>query len=122
MFIYLSKLIPPLLYPMGLVCLLLLAGLFTQQRPRLQRFILLSAFFILLLSGSRWLSDPITYWLESQYPTPPELQRSSLESAPNGRLAEPLAPVIVVLGGGSGAAAPPRQLPEVGGSSTHPLT
>ncbi len=121
MFIYLSKLLPPLVYPMGLVCLLILAGLFTQRRVRLQRVLLLSGLLILWLSGTRLLSDPLTYWLEKQYPTPPELQRSRLEAAPGGRLAQPVAPVIVVLGGGSGPANPPRQIPEIGDSATNRL-
>jgi len=121
MFIYLSKLLPPLLYPLVLVSFLILASLFTQRKARLQRLLLLSGLLILWISGSRLVADPLMYWLENQYPTPPELQRSRLEALPGGRLAEPIAPVIVVLGGGAGPADPPRQIPEIGASATNRL-
>ncbi len=117
MFIYLSKLIPPLLYPLGLACLLILAALFTQRRQRLQRFILLAGLLLLWFSSTRLAADPLTYWLENQYPTPAELQRSLVEAG----FSQPLAPVIVVLGGGVGPATAPRQIPEMGTGTTNRL-
>ncbi len=114
MFIYLSKIIPPLIYPLGLTCLALLAALFTQRRPRLQRALLLAALLILWLCSTHLVVDPLTYYLEDQFRTPPELQRPTLEKG----ISQPLAPVIVVLGGSVGPASPPRQVPEMGSSTT----
>jgi hypothetical protein len=108
MFVYLSKLIPPLLYPLGLSCLLILAGLWSARRPRLQRALLLAALLLLWLSSTRMVAYPLVYALESRYRTPPELA-----NIPVGGYTEPIADVILLLGGGTDSPTSPRPLPEI---------
>lgn len=112
MFIYLSKLIPPLLYPLGLVCLMMLAGLFSQRKPRLQRFLFTSALLLLWLASTRLPSTLLMRGLETRYATPASLSASALEKGPQ----QPVADAIVILGGGTSPAHPPRPIPEMGSS------
>ncbi len=99
MFIFLSKIIPPLLYPLGLACLLIAAALLLGKRPRLQRTVLLLALSILLLGGNRWTAMALMRPLEWRH-------------LPQGEI--PPAEVIVVLGGDTAPPAYPRTIPEVG--------
>jgi uncharacterized SAM-binding protein YcdF (DUF218 family) len=94
-FLYLSKLLPLLLYPLGLACLLLLALVLLRRRPRLVLWLGLAAFLLLWLGGNRLVSLALVRSLEWQYRPPTEL---------------PHADVIVVLGGGEQPLAPPQQL------------
>jgi uncharacterized SAM-binding protein YcdF (DUF218 family) len=98
MVVFLSKLIPLLIYPIGLAALLIVLALFLQTRIRLQRVALLLALGVLFVGGNRWLAMGLAHALESHYrlPNPP-----------------PPADAIVVLGGGTESAEPPRSLPEV---------
>jgi uncharacterized SAM-binding protein YcdF (DUF218 family) len=99
MFLFLSKLLPLLLlYPLGLSCLLLLlALLLLWRRPRLAWLPILLVLVLLGVSSSAWASEGLVRSLEFQY-LPREL---------------PKADAIVVLGGASQPAFPPRQMPEV---------
>ncbi len=98
MFLYLSKLLPPLLYPLGLACLLLVGILLLRRRPRWVLWLAAAALLVLWLGGNRLLSMALVRSLEWQY-LPPE--------------ATPQADVIVVLGGGEQPASYPQQLPGV---------
>jgi uncharacterized SAM-binding protein YcdF (DUF218 family) len=112
MFIYLSKILPPLFYPLGLVCLILLLGLLLRNKPRLQRFLFTSALFLLWFSSTRLPSTLLVHWLETRYSTSNEISSITLE---NG-LEQPVADAIVILGGGTSPARPPRPIPEMGSS------
>jgi uncharacterized SAM-binding protein YcdF (DUF218 family) len=106
MFIFLSKVLPPLLYPLGLTCGLILLAIFLDKKTKVRRTILVTALIILWLASSRWVSHGLAYFLESRYPASPSI--TSLFPAP-----QPPAEAIVLLGGGTLAGQPPRPLPEV---------
>jgi uncharacterized SAM-binding protein YcdF (DUF218 family) len=94
-FLYLSKLLPLLIYPLSLACLLILALVLLRRRPRWVLWLGLAAFLLLWLGGNRLISMALVRSLEWQYLPPAEL---------------PHAEVIVLLGGGEQPAAPPQQL------------
>lgn len=95
MFLYLSKLLPLLVYPLGLACLLLLAVVLLRKRPRWVLWLGLAAFLLLWLGGNRLVSMALARSLEWQFLPPVEL---------------PTAEVIVLLGGGERGEAAPQQL------------
>ena len=100
MFVFLSKLLPLFLYPLGLILLSLLGIIFWSWRQQLGlQWLALVALAILLVSANTWVSDALLRTLEYQYLPTEDL---------------PKAPVIVVLGGGLYQATSPRQIPEVG--------
>lgn len=85
MFLFLSKLLPVLIYPLGLACLLLLFALIVVWwRPRLVVVPLLLALLVLLVPSSGWVSDALVQSLEWRYRPAQDL---------------PEADAIVVLGG-----------------------
>lgn len=99
MFLFLSKLLPLFLYPLGLILLLLLiASFLLWKRPRLALIPIALSIAILLASSSGWVSDALVKSLESQY-------------LPSGEL--PKADAIVILGGCTKSALPPRPWIEV---------
>ncbi len=98
--IFLSKLLPLFVYPVGLTWLLLGAALLVK-RPRVRRTLVALAFALLWLAGTRWVSFPLTHALERRYPPATNL---------------PDAQVAVVLGGGTEPVEPPRQTPEANGA------
>jgi uncharacterized SAM-binding protein YcdF (DUF218 family) len=99
MFLYLSKILPLLVYPLGLACiLLLLAFVF---RGRWQKGVITLAFLLLFLAGNRWVAGGLARSLEWRY------------FPPQGSLH---ADVIVVLAGETRAEEFPRSMPEVGES------
>jgi uncharacterized SAM-binding protein YcdF (DUF218 family) len=108
-FVVLSKLLPPLFYPLGSSCLLILISLGLSKRPKLQRGLLLTAVGLLWISstplGSRLVLGP----LERQY--------AGASDAP----ALPMADAIVVLGGGVKPQNPPRPWVEVNEAGDRPL-
>lgn len=112
MFIYLSKILPPLFYPLGLACLVLLVGLIIRRRPRLQRLLFITALVLLWLSSIRLPSALLVHRLENRYTTPVDLSETALERG----LKQPIADAIVILGGGTSPARPPRPIPEMGSS------
>jgi uncharacterized SAM-binding protein YcdF (DUF218 family) len=98
MFVYLSKTLPLLVYPVGLVTILILATLLTARHPRLQRTLLLLALGILFIAGNRFVADGLQRSLEWRY--------LPLDEIPN-------AEVIVLLGGGTQSAVYPRPTVEL---------
>jgi uncharacterized SAM-binding protein YcdF (DUF218 family) len=107
MFLFLSKLLPLLIYPLGLACLLILLALlrlFQQSRKRPQPLVqgcLIAALMILWLSSTPFSSQLILGSLERQFQ-----DFTALETLPH-------ADAIVVLGGATIGVQPPRLYPEV---------
>lgn len=101
MALYLSKLLPLLVYPLGLACLLLLLGLLLRRTSPWLKAPALAALLLLLAASNSWTSSGLIRWLEWRYLPP----------------AGPLkADVIVVLGGGTLSAQYPRRMVEVNGA------
>lgn len=98
MFIILSKIIPPLIYPLGFSCILIIASIWLYRKNRLQRGLLVLAFLLLFLGGNRWVAWGLIRSLEWRYLPPSEI---------------PHADVIVVLGGSTHSAVYPRQMVEI---------
>ncbi len=98
MFLYFSKLLPPLVYPVGLITILILIALFSTRRPKLQRASLLLALGVLFIAGNRWVADGLVRSLEWQYLPPGDIPRAE---------------AIVLLGGGTLSAEPPRTMVEM---------
>jgi uncharacterized SAM-binding protein YcdF (DUF218 family) len=107
MFLFLSKLLPLLVYPLGLSCLLVLLAilrLFQTSRKRSQPLVqgcLIAAVLILWLSSTSLSSKLILGSLERQFQ-----EFSAIETLPP-------ADAIVVLGGATAGVSPPRLYPEV---------
>ncbi|KAB8314963.1 YdcF family protein [Tolypothrix campylonemoides VB511288] len=94
MFFYLSKLLPLFFYPLGLACLCLLVALFMLwKRPRTAALAIALALILLLSSSNGWVSRWLVQSLEWQNLPPIEI---------------PTAEAIVVLGGATRSALPPR--------------
>ncbi len=94
MFLFLSKLLPLFIYPLGLSCLLMIVALILLWRhPRWAAISIAVALIILLAGSNRWVSQSLVHSLEWQNLPPAEL---------------PNAEAIVVLGGGTKPAIPPR--------------
>jgi uncharacterized SAM-binding protein YcdF (DUF218 family) len=97
MFIFLSKLLPLFVYPLGLACLLIVLALLLKG-VGWQRAVLIATLALLFLGGNRWVSTALARSLEWQYLPPAEI---------------PQAEVIVVLGGGTANAVYPRTIVEI---------
>ena len=94
MFLYLSKLLPLFFYPLGLACLLMVVALVTLwKRPRWATVAIALALIVLLIGSNGWVTNSLVRSLESQ-------------NIPRGEL--PNAEAIVVLGGATKPALPPR--------------
>ncbi|NJP09456.1 MAG: YdcF family protein [Leptolyngbyaceae cyanobacterium RU_5_1] len=94
MFLFLSKLLPIFIYPLGLSCLLLLVALvLLWRRPRLATIPILLTLVVLLVASNAWVSEWLVRSLETQHIPQPEL---------------PKADAIVVLGGATRPKYPPR--------------
>jgi len=106
MFVFLSKLIPPLVYPLGLACLLLVAALSFGKSKDRWRWFTVAALIVLFIGGNRWVSNALVRSLEWQY-------------LPEGDI--PTAEAIVLLGGGTSAADAPRPMVEVNGAGDRVL-
>jgi len=98
MFLYLSKLLPLFVYPLGLACLLLILALIVRRRPRWSTLLIVATLALLWLSGNRLVSMAVVRSLEWQYLPPATM---------------PHADVIVVLGGGTRPLSYPRPFHEV---------
>lgn len=98
MFVYLSKLLPLLVYPLGFTCLLLGAALILKKHRQWRQGLLIAAFALLWLSSNRWVSYSLARSLEWRNLPPDPL---------------PSAAAIVLLGGGTESADPPRPMTEV---------
>ncbi len=94
MFLFLSKLLPTLIYPLGLASLLMVVALaMLWWRSRLAVLPLGLALLVLLIPSSSWVSDALVQSLEWRYRPLPEL---------------PEVDAIVVLGGAVRPQLPPR--------------
>lgn len=98
MFLFLSKLLPLFVYPLGLSCLLLGAALLVvRKRPRLATVATALALAVLFVGGNRWVALRLARSLEWR----------------NIAVALQPAEAIVVLGGGLEPALPPRRWVEL---------
>lgn len=95
MFVFLSKLLPLFVFPLGLACLLLVLALLWARARRLA---IVLALVVLWLASSRYVAYSLVRSLEGRYP--------ALSGAP-------AAEAIVVLGGGTRSSDPPRPMTEV---------
>ncbi|MEM1394129.1 MAG: YdcF family protein [Cyanobacteria bacterium P01_D01_bin.116] len=94
MFLYLSKLLPLFLYPLGFACICCVLALFLiWKRPRIAYSCIALALFVLLISSNAWIARFLVSSLEWQ-------------NIPSVEL--PTAQAIVVLGGATRAAYEPR--------------
>ncbi|HEY9672947.1 MAG TPA: YdcF family protein [Waterburya sp.] len=94
MFLFLSKLLPLFLYPLGLVCLLMAVALIMWwRRSRWVPLPVALALLVLLLAGNSWVANSLVQSLEWQQLPPKSL---------------PTADAIVILGGATRPAFPPR--------------
>lgn len=99
MFLFLSKLLPLFVYPLGLTCLLTIAALVLMwKRPRWAAVALSVALWVLLLGGNSGVSAVLARSLERQY-----LPRTEI----------PTTQAIVILGGATRSPEPPRPWVEV---------
>lgn len=99
MFLFLSKLLPLFIYPLGLSCLLLLLSLwFSFKRSRWALAPTLLALVILMTAGNSRFANHLIFSLERQY----------LPSTNT-----PQAEAIVILGGATRNEEPPRVLPDL---------
>ena len=105
MSIYFSKLLPLLLYPLGLGCVLILAALLLR-RPAWRRASLLAALLLLWLGGNRYVAVGLARLLERD-------QTSCLASQQ--------AQVLVLLGGGTLPPDAPRTMVEISGAGDRVL-
>lgn len=93
MFLYLSKLLPLFFYPLGLACVcMLIAFIMLWKRPRTAAFFIVLSLVVLLVSSNSWVARSLVRSLEWQ-------------NIPGGI---PNAEAIVVLGGATKSAFPPR--------------
>jgi len=98
MFVYLSKLLPLFIYPLGLSCLILVTALILKKHPNWRKGLLIAALVILWVSSNRWVSFSLARSLEwKNLPT---------ETTPHAQ-------VIVLLGGGTESQDSPRPMTEV---------
>jgi 4-amino-4-deoxy-L-arabinose transferase-like glycosyltransferase len=68
MFLFLSKLLPLFLYPLGLACLLMLVALVMWwTRPRLVPVPVVLALIVLLLGSNSWVANSLVRSLELQH-------------------------------------------------------
>jgi uncharacterized SAM-binding protein YcdF (DUF218 family) len=94
MFLYLSKLLPLFLYPLGFACVLMVVALvMLWKRPRQAAVAILLALLVILVGSNGWISSWLVRSLEWQNLPTVEL---------------PQADAIVLLGGGVNPADPPR--------------
>ncbi len=98
MFVFLSKLLPPFVYPLGLACALIVVALFLARRIKWQRLVLILALLCLWLGSTSWVSMGLAKSLEWRYLPPVQV---------------PSADALVLLGGGTSPADWPRPMVEL---------
>lgn len=101
MFVFLSKLLPLFVYPVGLTAALLFLALILHRRARLRNSLIVLALMVVFLSGNRWVAYSLVRSLEWRYLPVEEV---------------PVADAIVVLGGGTLAQETPRPSVEINGA------
>jgi uncharacterized SAM-binding protein YcdF (DUF218 family) len=105
-FIFLSKFLPLLVYPLGLSFFLVLFGLTIRRRTKWAGASLVSALVVIWMGSNPWVSFTLARSLEWRYLPPAEM---------------PDAEVIVVLGGGTESKLYPRPSVEVTGAGDRVL-
>ncbi|MCC6458544.1 MAG: YdcF family protein [Caldilineaceae bacterium] len=98
MFLFLSKLLPLFVYPVGLASILLVVALLMYKHRRVQQVCIGLALGLLLAFGNEWVAHRLVSSLEWRY-------------LPQGEL--PQAQAIVLLGGGTRPHLPPRPMSEM---------
>jgi uncharacterized SAM-binding protein YcdF (DUF218 family) len=94
MFLYLSKLLPLLFYPLGFTCISLFVALITfRKKPRISAFCIALSLLLLLVTSNGWIPRFFARSLEWQNLSTTEL---------------PTADAMIVLGGATKSAFPPR--------------
>ncbi len=106
MFVFLSKLLPILIYPLALSCFILILALILRSRERLRNTLIIGAVILLWLAGNRWVALSLARSLEWQY-----LPQTNL----------PQADAIVLLGGSTEPALYPRPQVEVNSAADRVL-
>lgn len=94
-FVFLSKFLPLFIFPLGLVCLILVPAFFWRRG---RRILLLIALLILWLASNRYVAYALVRSLESHYAPPAEAHRAG---------------AIVILGGGTRGSDSPRPMTEI---------
>ncbi len=100
MFFFLSKFLPPFVYPLGLACILLGLALWLRRRDGLRAKIIIVALVVLWLGGNKLVAMSMVSSLEWQFA---KAQPQAIQPAE----------VIVVLGGGTRSQAYPRPIAEL---------
>ena len=67
MFVFLSKLLPIFIYPLGLAIGFLVAALVLRRSPRWERIFMLACLGVLLIASNAWVASALTRSLEWQY-------------------------------------------------------
>jgi uncharacterized SAM-binding protein YcdF (DUF218 family) len=106
MFIFLSKLLPLFVYPLGLSVILLVAAALANNNRKSSRILILAAVALLWLSSTTGVSNLLARSLEWRYLPLEEI---------------PAADAIVLLGGGTESAAYPRSNVEINGAGDRVL-
>ena len=106
MFIFLSKFLPLFVYPLGLACVLIFLALLVSYKRKTSNILITLALVILWLSSTTGFSNLLARSLELKYLPPTEI--------PSGQ-------VLVVLGGGTEPASPPRTTVEINGAGDRVL-
>lgn len=106
MFVYLSKLLPKFVYPLGLISILVILVLLLEKHRKWRQGLLVSIIAILWLASNRWVSLTLARSLEWQ----------NIPENPT-----PSADVMVLLGGGTESPDFPRPMTEVNGAGDRVL-
>ena len=101
MFVYLSKVLPSLIYPAGMISILLLAGLIFCRSVKSKNRLMLLILAFVFICGNKLPGAYLIHRLEQAYPP-----------YDGGEKAD----AIVVLGGGTVTKSNPRQIVEVNGA------
>lgn len=93
MFLFLSKLLPLFIYPVGLTCVLLLLAIFSLwKHPRRAVACMLTAIAVILISGNGWVANAITQSLEWQNIPPKALPNTEAIVVLGGAIKPQMAP------------------------------
>ncbi len=106
MSVFLSKLLPIFIYPLGLAIVTLLVAVSIKNGTKWIKILVVISITLLWLSSNRWVSMSLRRSLEWRYLPIEEI---------------PSADVIVVLGGGTESAVYPRKMVEVNGAGDRML-
>lgn len=106
MFVFLSKFLPPLVYPVGLIAILIAAAIIFRKRTRVQLALLITALGLILVGGNRYVAVALIRSLEDRIQAPEQFEPAE---------------AIVVLGGGTEAQASPRRTVEITGAGDRVL-